>query len=104
MATEFRGRITFSKPIASAWTTDFTERHDHPPVSYTHLDVYKRQFSSVARRTASTIACILSVMPIPGRYPSAAAFMQAQLISVKMLTVSYTHLDVYKRQDQYILN
>lgn len=30
MATEFRGRITFSKPIASAWTTDFTERHDRP--------------------------------------------------------------------------
>lgn len=30
MATEFRGRIPFSKPIASAWTTDFTERHDHP--------------------------------------------------------------------------
>ena len=29
-ATEFRGRITFSRAIASAWTTDFTERHDQP--------------------------------------------------------------------------
>ena len=29
-ATEFQGRITFSRPIVSAWTTDFTERHDQP--------------------------------------------------------------------------
>ena len=53
-------------------------RHSHAPVSYTHLDVYKRQIQPThssaphgkrpARRMSSTIP------------------------------VSYTHLDVYKRQ------
>ena len=54
------------------------------PVSYTHLDVYKRQWhnSRLAEFHAHRICC-----PKPpvrrGQYPAA---------------VSYTHLDVYKRQ------
>ena len=44
------------------------------PVSYTHLDVYKRQF----------------LRTIPYNYYA--------LLTIVMSPVSYTHLDVYKRQ------
>ena len=51
----------------------------HNSVSYTHLDVYKRQLQSVRARWLPNTVCqtisALSAMP-----------------------VSYTHLDVYKRQ------
>ena len=48
------------------------------PVSYTHLDVYKRQVQAKA------------TMPKP-------SFSRS---SVRPASVSYTHLDVYKRQPQ----
>ena len=51
-------------------------RESYRPVSYTHLDVYKRQLlvSSLAFLAASLARC------------------------ARMDSVSYTHLDVYKRQ------
>ena len=48
-----------------------------PPVSYTHLDVYKRQLQYSAPRL-----------------PSADGRPRARAVR----PVSYTHLDVYKRQ------
>ena len=52
------------------------------PVSYTHLDVYKRQVSLIAvRYSGNTIR--------PPMKSLIANFLQS---------VSYTHLDVYKRQ------
>ena len=55
------------------------------PVSYTHLDVYKRQrqmipwsaFSAVDLRSSS---------------------IKAKRVAIRSAAVSYTHLDVYKRQ------
>ena len=57
-------------------------QHRLGPVSYTHLDVYKRQRS----RRASTARPAASCAPTSGTSRSSA--------------VSYTHLDVYKRQHQ----
>ena len=52
------------------------------PVSYTHLDVYKRQVPASA--------------PEPSGH---CASMRAVASSKRCRSVSYTHLDVYKRQD-----
>ena len=50
-------------------------------VSYTHLDVYKRQGLPFLKMAAEMTGGGLSITSQPGRG-----------------TVSYTHLDVYKRQ------
>ena len=56
----------------------------HIPVSYTHLDVYKRQLCGCRRRYRGTdFAC----------RNGAARHSRKGAVSV-----SYTHLDVYKRQ------
>ena len=64
-----------------------------PPVSYTHLDVYKRQPVHVA---------------VGGRN-AAVAHHDGDLVEslrqgspeIPVVPVSYTHLDVYKRQCYY---
>ena len=87
------------------------------PVSYTHLDVYKRQVSgtsaaSSATRSYPSTQRVLSL--IPGRWPLASFGSRAHIHASRtpkgsrsVLTayvgctyrpVSYTHLDVYKRQ------
>ena len=83
-------------------------------VSYTHLDVYKRQAVSSARRsTARTsrslpraYALLASGSANPrfyfgGFFPRKDAERRAVVESLRALDaapVSYTHLDVYKRQ------
>ena len=54
------------------------------PVSYTHLDVYKRQ----AMQTRAVIKAALNVSAETGHV----------ITPHIMIPVSYTHLDVYKRQ------
>ena len=59
------------------------KRYNTPhPVSYTHLDVYKRQAPALGGRPAE---------PLAGA--EGAAFG-----GTERRAVSYTHLDVYKRQ------
>ena len=53
------------------------------PVSYTHLDVYKRQGEDMQR---------------PERAEKLPADNAVELKDVRFASVSYTHLDVYKRQ------
>ena len=58
------------------------------PVSYTHLDVYKRQVDD---------------LPLVGRTPAMQALYRlvARVMNADLpvlISVSYTHLDVYKRQ------
>ena len=65
----------------------------HRPVSYTHLDVYKRQ----ALCRASSICCVTSTRRcICAAVPTVMRTQFSIRGSVK--SVSYTHLDVYKRQ------
>ena len=54
-----------------------------PPVSYTHLDVYKRQVYNMADSI------------IVGQFVGSSALAA---VGACAAPVSYTHLDVYKRQ------
>ena len=74
-------------------------------VSYTHLDVYKRQVGTLAVRT-----CQVQEVPSSASSSSKAALALATgrvyMVSPPQSLggagpVSYTHLDVYKRQDSY---
>ena len=56
-----------------------------PPVSYTHLDVYKRQVWSLSGTARGN--GFQQILPAQGRADGLGA-----------VAVSYTHLDVYKRQ------
>ena len=58
-----------------------TEGRSRGPVSYTHLDVYKRQDMPCIVRNLTDDEAI------------------TQMVEDNLNPVSYTHLDVYKRQD-----
>ena len=67
-------------------------------VSYTHLDVYKRQGYHFAAHTPpiSAVATIIPQTSSPRvTTPAPTAFYRG---GIKRMPVSYTHLDVYKRQ------
>ena len=74
-------------------------------VSYTHLDVYKRQAPMLAviknaALISNAVAAPESVSPfqVKRKSFSGKAFMIAQAEGNNVIAVSYTHLDVYKRQ------
>ena len=72
------------------------------PVSYTHLDVYKRQGYSRVRVCAQARAieneCFVVIAGSVGNLPRVHN-MDIQYAQSGVFTpVSYTHLDVYKRQ------
>ena len=63
------------------------------PVSYTHLDVYKRQGIKDAAP-----AWLVNQLCGSGLRAVAIAAQQIQTGQASIVAVSYTHLDVYKRQ------
>ena len=69
---------------ASMMASDYTDG----PVSYTHLDVYKRQAEYVYNAYKNTRTC--------------GVIEEDTAYGIKKIAepVSYTHLDVYKRQPQ----
>ena len=56
------------------------------PVSYTHLDVYKRQENEELKKSYISLLVLTK-----------------EILEACIDTVSYTHLDVYKRQTGYTL-
>ena len=70
------------------------------PVSYTHLDVYKRQVSEIV----GYIVYIFTEKPGETFFGwrlyafGLAGIIMAVLLMRSRIPVSYTHLDVYKRQ------
>ena len=62
-------------------------------VSYTHLDVYKRQVKKKGKKTQSEITTSESAVK------KQEEFEEMKKKTRNMMSVSYTHLDVYKRQD-----
>ena len=73
-------------------------------VSYTHLDVYKRQAQSYLRQTGTLVESpplfIAHLVQQANGNPQALADLLADSAKERVVDkpVSYTHLDVYKRQ------
>ena len=81
-----------------------------PSVSYTHLDVYKRQIPDSARVPAFivVVASLVTIVQfllqgyVPSLYASLGIYIPLIVVNCIILgPVSYTHLDVYKRQSRY---
>ena len=68
------------------------------PVSYTHLDVYKRQQESSV--TQHQVLILHTAIMRDSGTISAAPTMQRFQVLHHAEPVSYTHLDVYKRQEE----
>ena len=71
------------------------------PVSYTHLDVYKRQILIGAVTNTPALGAAqqtLKQMHIDAADPALGCAVTYPLGVVGVIPVSYTHLDVYKRQ------
>ena len=60
------------------------------PVSYTHLDVYKRQLISRVSKIQTTLAMVLAGVMISSLFTSGTSFIK--------LVADPTDQDVYKRQ------
>ena len=75
--------------MSGAAATSSPPSHGNMPVSYTHLDVYKRQ---ALRKSGVSFGLRFWIFSTPATH-FAAAFE-----STSEIPVSYTHLDVYKRQ------
>ena len=76
-------------------TLDF--QTEYLPVSYTHLDVYKRQLLNHPELKNEIVINRAEVMGVMGMYNEALEQLE------RVDPVSYTHLDVYKRQVNSIL-
>ena len=73
-------------------------------VSYTHLDVYKRQVFLLACASNSPDASYNQAIAFS--FMVALTFAElflncTDILTTSVLPVSYTHLDVYKRQVQH---
>ena len=72
------------------------------PVSYTHLDVYKRQLLEIERTAQGRVETMLPhMMETAGVTEELKACDPMRWVGLMntLTAVSYTHLDVYKRQD-----
>ena len=68
-------------------------------VSYTHLDVYKRQSTDCGMIDINAPSLGIRPHNIRNTAPDASAILLTTLvIATRPTSVSYTHLDVYKRQ------
>ena len=88
------------------------------PVSYTHLDVYKRQalqlgngekkamlryqnkYRGLMRANPGYLQNVLRELQAEGRVASGVTLAAKRRKRPSVEPVSYTHLDVYKRQDE----
>ena len=77
---------------------------DYVAVSYTHLDVYKRQLAALQTSTtaleSSALTMIMSTLLVVKFSISVSCWsmLPAAFARMSSMSVSYTHLDVYKRQ------
>ena len=73
-------------------------------VSYTHLDVYKRQLEDCERDLLDAVAGIAALGEEKAKLVWEDTVSWEELVDMdaeEIYPVSYTHLDVYKRQDRY---
>ena len=69
-------------------------------VSYTHLDVYKRQVLSPDSEKGIAYTRKAGIMAVQEQKKTGMQMWQSSVWQKRPETVSYTHLDVYKRQGQ----
>ena len=73
-------------------------------VSYTHLDVYKRQASAlVGKEVVGQAAKNVLAKGMRTNMVTGGIMMAVQTVPDAVKPVSYTHLDVYKRQQLRLL-
>ena len=80
---------------------DQTPPQYHIPVSYTHLDVYKRQVFRFSCTLPSIIMARLPtaiILPVVRSMATIEGSSTTTWSLCMISAVSYTHLDVYKRQ------
>ena len=88
-----RAPLLIKAPLTEFPKVAFVGEGNHGPVSYTHLDVYKRQL-----HVGSEIFPLVKT----GGLADVLAALPPALIKRGLdvrVPVSYTHLDVYKRQN-----
>ena len=68
------------------------------PVSYTHLDVYKRQPDQLMRVVLCYCGIDQVLRETAGNFTLLEERISDTAIHRRLKAVSYTHLDVYKRQ------
>ena len=73
-------------------------------VSYTHLDVYKRQILSYPSLSTGGLAARVALKGAGGGELAqlVANHVRGNVYGNMLAAVSYTHLDVYKRQENFI--
>ena len=74
--------------------------HARPPVSYTHLDVYKRQRMRCPHATILGTAK-LKCWELLFKGSKTGSYLTIKKSEGGTVPVSYTHLDVYKRQGKW---
>ncbi|WP_459447914.1 hypothetical protein [Erwinia amylovora] len=92
--------------MARNWFSNVAERqsffHSRPDaVSYTHLDVYKRQAQYLHSDSGIIGVTAVSYTHLDV-YKRQAQYLHSDSGIIGVTAVSYTHLDVYKRQAQYL--
>ena len=73
--------------------------YENGPVSYTHLDVYKRQFFGSRSSYHGIVSKFMD--NLNKSLCLALCSFKRNVIALGTVSVSYTHLDVYKRQFLY---
>ena len=84
--------------MAKARPSTLNASHEPRPVSYTHLDVYKRQIVTFAMTQLAVSATQIRTLLLNGRSPR---YLLPEAV-IAYIPVSYTHLDVYKRQPLFM--
>ena len=80
-------------------TTQLWELRSLKPVSYTHLDVYKRQALDFKMQVSNWLATLGANLDLRSAICRHAIRMALCVAAGDWIEpVSYTHLDVYKRQ------
>ena len=77
---------------------DIHVQHNVDAVSYTHLDVYKRQAPVRAAAGCAVLPDLFAERPFSAPLAAGFLFRVVCCRAHRHYPVSYTHLDVYKRQ------
>ena len=87
-----RQRVPFSDTLVFIFIQRKPELHHSAPVSYTHLDVYKRQVPPLAKTAALTASKLENIVASLNSEVIAVAAVSESFVGVKPVPVSYTHL------------